>query len=660
MTDIFPTKTISTPPSANNLMGYRLLLIEDNMGDARLLQLLLEEAEFETRELVHRVTLREGVETFDDNFDVVFLDLSLPDSRGFTTLETFLKHHPKANVLVMTGLSDRETGIRAVKSGAQDFLVKGEYEVDKLLRTLYYSIERSHILKRFEEAQKLANIGSWEFKMQGKELFFSDDIFEILEVPSLGKRISYADNPEVKEHPAYRFFTDIHKEVFGLYQQGELKGVHKEYKIKPTEKEKFLLVKCYITRFEGEFPIFYGVLQDITEQKEAEKIRQEKELAEESAKLKEEFITNVSHEMRTPMNAILGMSNILLNTPLNSEQSDCLGSIKQSSEMLLGIVNDILEISSLQNGKTVFENTEFDLHELMLNLVEVMQYKITEKELSFDLTVDTATIPKIVIGDKLRLNQILFNLVGNAVKFTDRGFIKISVNNVMQEGSKVKLQFDIQDTGIGIPADKLDAIFDTFTRVITKNRLFEGTGLGLSIARNLVQQQGGRIWVESKLGEGSIFHFSLTFDIAENQLKVVKVSKYSDLNVNPDKHFRLLLAEDNKLNQIVAKKTLEKQWKNISLTIVENGQKAVDILKTETFDVILMDIQMPVMDGYEATEYIRNNMPDRAHIPILAMTAFAHIAKEDKFKEFGLDDFVLKPFEPDDLYYKVAIYSKNC
>jgi signal transduction histidine kinase/DNA-binding response OmpR family regulator len=659
MTDTFPTKTISTPAINNTMMGYRLLVIEDNIGDARLLQLLLEEAEFETRELVHKVTLKEGIETFDDGFDVVFLDLSLPDSRGFITLENFLKRHPKANVIVMTGLSDRETGIRAVKSGAQDFLVKGEYEVDKLLRTLYYSIERSHILKRFEEAQKLAKIGSWEFRVKDKDLFFSDDIFKILEAPPLGKRISYTGSPEMKAHPFYHFFTDIHKEVYHLYKQGQHQGIRREIEITPNGNSKFLRVKCYITHFEGENPVFYGIIQDITEQKKAEQISKEKELAEESAKLKEEFITNVSHEMRTPMNAILGMSNILLNTPLNKEQSDCLGSIKQSSEMLLGIVNDILEISSLQNGKATFENVEFDLHDLMLNLVEVMQYKITEKELSFDLTIDTTAIPKIVKGDKLRLNQILFNLVGNAVKFTDRGFIKIRVNKLVQEGSKAKLQFDIEDTGIGIPSDKLDAIFDTFTRVITKNRLFEGTGLGLSIARNLVVQQGGRIWVESKLGEGSIFHFALTFDIAKNQEEVIKVSKYSDLNVDPDKHFRLLLAEDNKLNQLVAKKTLEKQWKNINLTIVENGQKAIDILRTETFDVILMDIQMPVMDGYEATEYIRNNMPDRAHIPILAMTAFAHISKEDKFKEFGLDDFVLKPFEPEDLYYKVAIYSKN-
>jgi signal transduction histidine kinase/DNA-binding response OmpR family regulator len=653
------TTTTSTKSTATD-MGYRLLLIEDNPGDARLLQLFLEEANFITREMVHCVNLRDGLNAFDDDFDVVFLDLSLPDSRGFETLDRFLLEHPKANVIVMTGFSDQEMGIRAVKAGAQDFLVKGNYEVDKLIRTLYYSIERNNTLKRFDEAQRLAGIGSWELRLESKEFFFSDDIFKILEFPSVGRRYHYENDESRKDHPFYPFFTNIHKEVYQLYQEGNIKGIQKEYTIDATGKSKVLLVRCYIPKFEGDKPIFYGILQDITDQKIAAQLVQEKELAEESAKLKEEFITNVSHEMRTPMNAILGMSNILLNTQLSTEQNDCLKSIKQSSEVLLGIVNDILEISSLQNGKITYENNDFDLHDLMLNVVEVMQYKITEKELSFELAIDPQEIPKILMGDKLRLNQILFNLVGNAVKFTDRGYINIRIKKLGQVGKKISLQFEVEDSGIGIPEDKVDAIFDTFTRVLTKNRLFEGTGLGLSIARKLVTQQGGKIWVKSKLGEGSTFFFTLDFEVANNQVEVVKVSEYADLKVNPDHAFRLLLAEDNKLNQLVAKKTLEKQWKNIRLTIAENGQKAVEAVEAQEFDIILMDIQMPVMDGYEATDYIRKNFPNRAHIPILAMTAFAHIAKEDKFKEFGLDDFVLKPFDPEDLYYKVAIYTKNC
>jgi signal transduction histidine kinase/DNA-binding response OmpR family regulator len=658
MVDIFLNQAVKHNVSA--AIGHRLLLIEDNMGDARLLQLLLEEAEFATREMIHCLNLTDGLSKYDDDFDVVFLDLSLPDSRGFETLERFLLKHPNANVIVMTGFSDREMGIKAVKAGAQDFLVKGDYEVDKLIRTLYYSIERSNTLKRFDEAQRLAGIGSWELRVDSKEFFFSEDIYTILESDSLGKRFCYSDILGFKDHLFYRFFTDIHKDVFSLYQQGDLKGIQKEYIVNFTKGEKIVLVRCYIAKFEGENPVFFGILQDITEQRKAAVLRQEKELAEESAKLKEEFITNVSHEMRTPMNAILGMSNILLNTQLNTEQHDCMKSIKQSSEVLLGIVNDILEISTLQNDKVTYEKADFNLHEMMLNVIEVMQYKITEKELSFELAIDPDSIPKIVMGDKLRLNQILFNLVGNAVKFTDRGFIHIRLKDVGRQNNKMTIQFEVEDSGIGIPNDKLEAIFDTFTRVLTKNRLFEGTGLGLSIARKLVVQQGGKIWVNSHLGEGSTFFFTLDFEIPVNQEEVIKISSYKDLVVNPDHAFRLLLAEDNKLNQLVAKKTLEKQWKNIHLVIAENGQKAVEILEKEAFDIILMDIQMPVMDGYEATHYIRTQLPNRAHIPILAMTAFAHIAKEDKFKEFGLDDFVLKPFDPEDLYYKVAIYTKNC
>jgi signal transduction histidine kinase/DNA-binding response OmpR family regulator len=658
------TQTSSSETDTNFVApssGYKLLVIEDNPADARLLQLMLMEVNFEYSSLVHKTSLQEGINAYTNDIDAVFLDLSLPDSRGIITLKTFLNTHSNANVIVMTGLSDTETGINAVKSGAQDYLVKGDYEGDKLLRTLYYSIERKNTMNRLQEAQVLAQVGSWELRVAAKEFYFSDYIYEIAEVPSKGRKLSYEKDAE---NYVDNFYTDIfkgiHEDVFKEYCKGNTKGVEKEmeFSIK-SGKTKSLAFRCYITRFEEGKPVYYGIMQDITEKKKAEIIRQEKELAEESAKLKEEFITNVSHEMRTPMNAILGMSNILLNTNLTEEQYDCLNSVKQSSEMLLGIVNDILEISTLQNGKIRYEKNEFDFHELMINLMEVMQYKMEEKELVPEMLLDKDEISKILVGDKLRLNQILFNLVGNAIKFTDRGFVKIHVSKLSEKDDKVTLQFDIHDSGIGIPSDKLDAIFDTFTRIRTKDRLFEGTGLGLSIARKLVEQQDGHIWVDSEIGKGSIFHFTLPFSIAKNQDKIDNGKGYENFNVDPNKTFRLLLVEDNKLNQIVAKKTLEKQWPNITLKLAEDGQKAIDILENETFDVILMDIQMPVMDGYEATNHIRTKMPDRAHIPILAMTAFAHISKEDKFKEFGLDDFVLKPFNPDDLYYKIAIHTQN-
>lgn len=637
--------------------GYSLLMIEDNVADARYLRLMLEEADFPITDVIHKTTLQEGIATYTSDIDAVFLDLSLPDSRGFDTLQSFLETHPNSNVIVMTGFSDREFGIRAVKAGAQDYIIKGEYDADSVSRTLYYAIERNSILKRLEETQKIARIGSWEYNYGTKETTVSDEFLKLIKLPlKVGKKFYHKSIPDYQSYDFYQFIKKITYDTYQAFAHGDKSIIRDEYVLE--DGNTYLDVQAYIGRFQDGHPILHGVVQDVTERKITDQLRKEKELAEESAQLKEIFITNVSHEMRTPMNAILGMSNILLNTQMTKEQNECVSSIQRSSQLLLGIVNDILEISSLQNGKVSYDNKEFDLSRLINDLSDVMQYKLAEKELIFDISLNQ-DVPKILIGDSLRLNQVLFNLVGNAIKFTDFGKISLKINRYKKENETIILQFEVEDSGIGIPTDKIDSIFETFARIRTKDRLYEGTGLGLSIAKNIVEQRGGKIWVKSELGKGSTFYFTMNFEIAENQLEVEKENKYEDVNVNPDFAFKLLLVEDNKLNQMVAKKTLERQWKNISLKVANHGQEAVDILKSESFDIILMDIQMPVMDGYETTEYIRKNMPDRAHIPILAMTAFAHIAKEDKFKEFGMDDFVLKPFDPDDLYYKIAIYSQN-
>jgi signal transduction histidine kinase/DNA-binding response OmpR family regulator len=659
MTNFAPTHSDTTAPNLRIHTGYQLLIIEDNPADARYLRLMLEEADFPINVVNHKMSLKEGIETYSPETDAVFLDLTLPDSRGFDTLLLFLKKYPKANVIVMTGLADRDLGIRAVKVGAQDFIIKGEYEADNLVRSLYYAIERSNILKRLEETQRIARVGSWEYNYGTKETTVSDDFFTFIEGPKeLGKKFFFYEIENYRDYPFYAFIKELTVEVYETYIQGDKNIVKRELEMSVHGAFKCFEVQAYISSFQDGHPVLHGVMQDITERKQTEQLRKDKELAEESAQLKEVFITNVSHEMRTPMNAILGMSNILKNTQMSSEQMECVTSIHRSSELLLGIVNDILEISSLQNGKISYDNKDFDLLQLMNDLSDVMQYKLVEKEMLLELKIDD-NVPKILIGDQLRLNQVLYNIVGNAIKFTDYGKILTTIRFLSKENDKIKLQFEVKDSGIGIPNDKLDSIFDAFARVRTKDRLYEGTGLGLSIARNIVVQQEGKMWVESTLGVGSTFYFTMDFGIAVNQEEVEKINKYKDIRVNPDYKFKLLLVEDNKLNQLVAKKTLEKQWPNIYLKIADHGGIAVDILEKEHFDIILMDIQMPVMDGYETTHHIRTKMPERASIPILAMTAFAHIAKEEKFKEFGLDDFVLKPFDPEDFYHKVALYSKN-
>ena len=403
-----------------------------------------------------------------------------------------------------------------------------------------------------------------------------------------------------------------------------------------------------------DFSSYNCILRDITESIQADQLRKARTLANQSAKMKEQFIASISHEMRTPMNAILGMSNILVQTPLDEEQTKLVSSIKQSSEILLGIVNDILDISSIQNQKIVFELEDFGLQALMDNLMNVMQYKAQEKDLYFEVFVDPK-VPATLRADKLRLNQVLLNLVGNAIKFTEEGYVKIYVDLLHQFDDCVQLKFTVEDSGIGIPADKVDAVFETFTRIRNKEKLYEGTGLGLSICKNIVEQQGGKIGVLSDFGYGSRFYFDLIFDIG-NFENIKTGGPIKQLDFDDDTSFNLLLVEDHKMNQLVAKKTLLKKWKNVNLKIADNGQIAVDLLKEHTFDLILMDIQMPIMDGYEATTYIRKHMPHLKDLPILAMTAHAHIAKDESYREYGMDDYVLKPFRPEELFSKIVTY----
>ncbi|MDF1864127.1 MAG: response regulator, partial [Saprospiraceae bacterium] len=237
---------------------------------------------------------------------------------------------------------------------------------------------------------------------------------------------------------------------------------------------------------------------------------------------------------------------------------------------------------------------------------------------------------------------------------------KIYIKKLFDIVDSVQLQFIVEDSGIGIPSEKIDAIFETFTRIRQKDRLYEGTGLGLSICKNLVEQQGGKIGATSEEGKDSKFFFDLIFEVGEASQLEPKSPELDHVELDEETPFRLLLVEDHKMNQLVARKTLERKFPNIYLKIADNGKIAIDILEQESFDIILMDIQMPVMDGYEATKHIREEMPDSiATLPILAMTAHAHISKDEKFKEYGLDDYVLKPFEPEDLFNKIAKYLRK-
>jgi len=635
-----PTSSVNTPT---------ILLIEDNMADAKIVEILLEESENINCRIDHQMTLGQGLEALagDLEYDAVLLDMNLPDSRGFDTLTRVLEKFPDDNVILLTGTKDREIGFKAVELGAQDYLVKGEFDSDELAKSLRFSIERKKVIKRLAQMQRLAQTGNWEFRPDDEYFFASPEALRIIGSDGSLNLFEEVKQPESPLNIIYQWYQN---------KTGDVCTFDQEISFELDGAKRFILIEGNCTDGDGGFNC-QGIIQDITDRRVGEELRKAHELTQRSAKMKEQFVASISHEMRTPMNAILGMSNILIQMDLGEEQHGLVNSIKQSSEILLGVVNDILEISTLQNGKIVFENTMIDIKELVDNLFDVMQYKLQEKDLLFERTIPEE-LPNLLIGDKLRLNQVLYNLVGNSIKFTDTGAVGLHLEVLEKTSTDVNLKFSISDTGIGIPEDKVDTVFGSFTRVRTKDRIFEGTGLGLSIAKNIVEQLGGEIGATSVLGEGSVFSFTMRFGIGSADTEAAP-PKEREYEIDPSRPIRLLLAEDHKMNQLVARKTIERAYPNIDLTIVDNGKLAVEALEANTYDMVLMDIQMPIMDGYEAALHVReHNTGPMKDVPILAMTAHAHISKDKQYLQYGMQDFVLKPFDPKQLFSKIAQYAQ--
>lgn len=383
-------------------------------------------------------------------------------------------------------------------------------------------------------------------------------------------------------------------------------------------------------------------------QVQKQQIERQKLLIEEKSRYKEQFFANMSHEIRTPMTAILGMSELLFDTTLNPKQLEYAKGIRYSSENLLAIINDILDYSKIEAGKFSFVDKPFQLRDRMERLGYILRGISDEKGLRLNIHVDPGVRPQL-IGDPVRLHQILLNLAGNAIKFTDSGSVSISVSVESEEAGKQQLHFSVADTGMGIAEDKLEYIFETFTRIDEElGGKQSGTGLGLFIAKKLVEEQGGQMQVRSKLGEGSQFGFTLTFEICGPEQEQEREDE--DLHMEGVK---VLLVEDNLFNQVVAEETLKKIISNVKVTIADNGQLALDKLALDHFDIILMDVKMPVMDGYQATRHIRQTELVR-NIPILAFTSNANPAEAQKCRDAGMDDYLTKPIEIKKLKQKIG------
>jgi signal transduction histidine kinase/CheY-like chemotaxis protein/HPt (histidine-containing phosphotransfer) domain-containing protein len=400
--------------------------------------------------------------------------------------------------------------------------------------------------------------------------------------------------------------------------------------------------------------VFWYISGRIAEQQRTiEALNASESKLKEASRLKEQFMANISHEIRTPMNAILGFTNLLKRSKLNPEQSQFVENIHSAGENLLILINDILDLSKIESGMMGLEETTFSVRSLVSSVRAMFLNKIKKKGLQLQIEVGER-VPDILAGDSVRLTQILVNLIGNAVKFTEKGWIKLSFDVLQQTAHAIRLKIIVEDTGIGIPEAKQQLIFERFHQAdLDTTRRFGGTGLGLAIVKQLVEMQGGTIQLNSTPGQGSIFSIELEYAIPDHT--EAEISTIADEGMHAiNNNIKVLIAEDNVMNQQLIRHLMQ-NWQ-IDCAIVNNGQEAVDKLKEEHFSLVLMDIQMPQMDGYAATEIIRNEL--KSEIPIIAMTAHAMTGEKENCLEIGMNDYVSKPLNENTLFNMITQYAQ--
>ncbi len=390
------------------------------------------------------------------------------------------------------------------------------------------------------------------------------------------------------------------------------------------------------------------IAESATELAELARIKAEAatRIAEDSVIAKQQFLSNMSHEIRTPMNAIIGFTKFLQKTELSNKQSEYLKAIKVSGDSLIVLINDILDLAKVEAGKMQFEQIPFNMKLSITELLQIFTPRIQEKNLEFTFHFDE-TIPAVLMGDSVRLNQILLNLISNAIKFTSSGSISLETKLRFQNSNKVTVLFIIKDTGIGIPADKIEKIFDNFQQATDgTSRIYGGTGLGLAIVKQLVQGLGGVCTVESENHHGSTFSFALDF-IKTNQ-KIETEIDFIPL-ITAANNIKVLVVEDILLNQLLMKTLLDDF--GFQCDIAGNGRIALEKMYDKVYDIILMDLQMPEMNGFETTHFIRKNL--KLHLPIIALTADVTTTDLTKCKEVGMNDYLSKPVNDKLLYSKI-------
>jgi len=651
------------------LNKIKILLVEDDEIDVRAFVRTLKKSniDFELESCIYADEALKLLKNKTDVFDCIFVDYQLPGMDGLSLLKEIKIHGYNKPVLVMTSQGDEKIAVEMMKAGAFDYFPKSELSISKIVNALnaimrYNSIsdEKQSIEKSLNQqnlfTEAITNyspniIYVLDLKT-GKYIFINRSIFEELgytkdQIHKMGNKIF-----DLTVHPDHLTTISKHLKKLSKSKDGIVHEV--EYKMKNTAgKWVWYYNRDVVFKRDAndEVTQILGSSSNISNIKKVESdLRIAKQQAEKAARVKSEFLSNMSHEIRTPMNAIIGLTDLLLTEKHGSFVDENLKSIKQSADNLLVIINDILDFSKIEAGKMLIEAIDFDIKYQLEHIGKIMTHKANEKGLSFETIIDS-NIPKYLVGDPFRLNQIIINLAGNAIKFTKIGFVKIEARLLSKKEDNIELEISVKDSGIGIPKNMQQTIFESFTQAGTDtSRFFGGTGLGLTITNQLVKLMNGSISVESQPDVGS--EFSVT----------MWLKKGSDLNVVNSKeqlseqvisNQKVLVVEDNLINQKVITQIL-KTW-NCYYEVANNGREGLLLLSKTNFDIVLMDLQMPVLDGYETTKLIREGVAGSKmkNIPIIALTADAYPETKTRVINTGMNDFVSKPFKKHELNNKI-------
>ncbi len=635
-----------------NLNSTNILLIEDNKGDALLVKTFLKDAAFKYQ-FFHADTFFEGVDIIRNReIDIALLDLTLPDTTGFRTLNKFLDQINHIPVIVMTGVNNEIVGNQAIKAGAQDFLVKGQFDGKLLGRSIRYSLQRFKTQlkleetardltineKRINETQQLAGIGNWEMDLVSNEMQWTDEVFRIFGIPSqafspnLGDFIKpvASDDRITVEH----FFELAAKE-------GKQQKV--EYRIQLDNgliKYMNVTAKIYYEEMTEKI-LLVGSIQDITERKMHEINIIEQNINKQSSKIKDEALSDLSFHIRTPLSSIVNLTYLIEHSGIATHQQEYINGLKTSVDDLSLMINNLLNFSMLISENMRLEEEEINIADFFNSMKKILQIKSDNSKLAIILSV-SKELPTKVIVDQKKLTQVVYNILDNAIKFSkNNSKIEIKIDGIEQE-DKYNLIVRVEDAGIGMSKHKLIEL-ENAEKTLNKIRDEESmikTPMGIAIASKLVNVLGGHIHVASTEYVGTVVTINLPAKPIINTNYTTEV---------PSRPINILMVEDHFLNQIATKKVLTTWSPFVSVEIAENGLIGVEKFRANNYDIVLMDMQMPIMNGMDASLRIR----EISDVPIFALTANASKSEADKCFEIGINDYISKPFKPIELYQKI-------